>query len=127
MLERPHGPILLAGASTTQGSAEPVVAGAVKSVGGHAAVSNNGHVAQAADGLAAARARPSGDEPGESGNRGPHAARVDAQNLSGIMFAARSRPAAASVTRTRAGKCRMSVEIAPLQAAIVSRHDAPQP
>ena len=74
MLERPNGPILLAVASMTHGSAEPVVAGAVKSVGGHAAVSNNGHVAQAADRLAAALARPSGDEPGEpeTGDRTPH-------------------------------------------------------
>jgi hypothetical protein len=63
VLERPQGPILLAGTSTTHGSAEPVVAGVVKSVGGHSAVSNNGHVAQAADRLAAALARPSGDEP----------------------------------------------------------------
>ena len=44
VLERPHGPILLAGTSPTHGSAEPMVAWAVNSVGGHAAVSNNGHV-----------------------------------------------------------------------------------
>jgi len=73
VLERPNGPILLAVASMTHGSAEPVVAGAVKSVGGHAAVSNNGHVAQAADRLAAALARPSGDEP--AGNQKPGTAR----------------------------------------------------
>ena len=42
MLERPRGPILMSGASTTHGPAEPVVAGAVKSIGGHAAVLSNG-------------------------------------------------------------------------------------